>query len=94
MELDDFGSGYSSLNVLKDIDADVLKLDMVFFQNGLTHERERVIVSSIVAMAGALNMRVVAEGVETMQQVSFLRRIGCNSIQGFIFCRPMGPLEK
>lgn len=93
LELDDFGSGYSSLNVLKDIDADVLKLDMVFFQNGLTHERERVIVSSIVAMAGALNMRVVAEGVETMQQVSFLRRIGCNSIQGFIFCRPM-PMDQ
>lgn len=87
--MDDFGSGYSSLNVLKDVVVDVLKIDMEFFQNGLTKERDRAIVSSIVAMAGALEMVVVAEGVESMEQVSFLRQIGCDIVQGYVFCKPV-----
>lgn len=91
--MDDFGSGYSSLNVLKDVVVDILKLDMAFFQNGLTKERDRAIVASIVSMAGALDMRVVAEGVETMEEVSFLRRIGCDVVQGYVFFRPV-PMEE
>lgn len=87
--MDDFGSGYSSLNVLKDVVVDVLKLDMAFFQNGLTRERDRAIVASIVSMAGALDMHVVAEGVESMEQVTFLRRIGCDTVQGYVFSRPV-----
>lgn len=87
--MDDFGSGYSSLNVLKDVVVDVLKLDMAFFQNGLTRERDRAIVASIVSMAGALDMHVVAEGVETIEQVTFLRRIGCDTVQGYVFSRPV-----
>ncbi|MCB6366681.1 EAL domain-containing protein [Intestinibacillus massiliensis] len=87
--MDDFGSGYSSLNVLKDLFVDVLKLDMAFFENGLTAERNRAIVSSIVAMAKILGMRVVAEGVEVPEMVSFLREIGCDMVQGYVFARPV-----
>ncbi|MGE4547952.1 MAG: putative bifunctional diguanylate cyclase/phosphodiesterase [Intestinibacillus sp.] len=87
--MDDFGSGYSSLNVLKDLFVDVLKLDMAFFQNGLTAQRDRAIVSSIIAMAKTLGMRVVAEGVEAFEMVSFLHQIGCDMVQGYVFSRPV-----
>ena len=74
--LDDFGSGYSSLNLLKDVMVDVLKLDMVFFHNGLHAKRDQAIVSSIIAMARELNMKVVAEGVETVEQLAVLQELG------------------
>ena len=85
--MDDFGSGYSSLNLLKDISIDVLKLDMRFLDN---HRRKsRDIVTSVVSMAKWLNLKVVAEGVENRQQVEFLLDIGCNYAQGFYYYKPM-----
>ena len=89
ISMDDFGSGYSSLNMLKEIPVDVLKLDRVFF--GLTAETERgkIVIAHIIAMAKALDMVVVAEGVEKQEQADFLRAIGCDMAQGFLFSRPL-----
>ena len=90
--MDDFGTGYSSLNMLKEIVLDVLKLDIAFFRDTEGTPRERAVVESIVKMAHALGMATVAEGVEKEEQVEFLRSIGCNAIQGYVFSRPI-PLE-
>lgn len=86
--LDDFGSGYSSLNMLKDVSVDVLKLDMMFFQNGLSEERDKAIVTSIITMAKLLGMQIVAEGVETKSQLETLRRLECDVVQGYVFGAP------
>ncbi len=90
--MDDFGTGYSSLNLLKNIDLDVLKLDMEFFRNTEGTSRERAVVESMVSMAHALGMTTVAEGIELPEQVSFLRAIGCDAVQGYVFSRPV-PLD-
>ncbi len=87
--MDDFGSGYSSLNILKDIDVDVIKIDMKFFEKTEDLGRSQSIVSSVVRMAKWLNITVIAEGVETYDQVEFLRTIGCEYVQGYYFARPM-----
>lgn len=89
VEMDDFGSGYSSLNVLKDIALDILKLDMRFLTETLAHNRSGTILSAVVLMAKWLRLTVIAEGVETLQQADFLRSIGCNYVQGFMYARPM-----
>ena len=89
--MDDFGSGYSSLNMLKDINIDVLKLDLRFLDS--TDQKSRDILESIVHMARWLNLRVIAEGVETKSQVDFLMDIGCDYGQGFYYYRPM-PLSE
>jgi len=88
IELDDFGSGYSSLNILKDIDYDVLKLDMSFLSDDMSG-KGGTIISSIVRMAKWLNMPVIAEGVETQTQFDFMKSIGCEYTQGFLFSKPM-----
>lgn len=87
--MDDFGSGYSSLNVLKDIAVDILKIDMKFLSDTDTAGRGENILASVVRMAKWLNMPVVAEGVERKEQVLFLRSIGCEFVQGYYFARPM-----
>lgn len=89
VEMDDFGSGYSSLNVLKDIELDVIKLDMLFLSQETNSKRGGTILSSIVRMAKWLGMPVIAEGVETAEQADFLRSIGCNYIQGYLYSRPL-----
>lgn len=91
--LDDFGNGYSSLNILKNLPIDVLKLDFLFFHDGVDFERERIVIASVLDMAGRLSMRTVAEGVEEWTQVVFLRENGCNLVQGYVFARPM-PIEE
>lgn len=88
--MDDFGSGYSSLNMLKDINIDILKLDLRFLES--TNQKSRDIIESIVHMAKWLNLKVIAEGVETKEQESFLLSIGCEFAQGFLYYKPM-PLE-
>ena len=93
IEIDDFGSGYSSLNMLKDISADVLKIDMKFLDGSGDDGRSENILASVVRMAKWLNMPVVAEGAERKEQVSFLHSIGCEYVQGFYFARPM-PVKK
>lgn len=87
--MDDFGSGYSSPNVLKDIAVDVLKIDMKFLDGSGDDGRSENILASVVRMAKWLNMPVVAEGAERKEQVSFLHSIGCEYVQGFYFARPM-----
>jgi len=89
IEMDDFGSGYSSLNVLKDIDIDILKLDMQFVSEDMGHNRSGPILSSVVRMAQWLNLPIIAEGIETVHQADYLRSIGCSYIQGYLYARPM-----
>ncbi|MEG1275110.1 MAG: ABC transporter substrate binding protein, partial [Ruthenibacterium sp.] len=87
--MDDFGSGYSSLNALKDIPMDILKLDICFLQEFNKSDRAASIMASVVSMAKLLDMYVIAEGVETAEQVAFLRSIGCDAAQGYYYARPM-----
>ena len=85
--MDDFGSGYSSLNVLKDYSFDVLKIDMRFLSDiGL---RSKKILSSVINMAKAIGIHTLAEGVETREQMMFLRSIGCEMLQGYYYSKPM-----
>lgn len=87
--MDDFGSGYSSLNSLKDIPLDVLKLDTGFFNGENDSERGEIIVREIISLARMLDMTVVAEGIEKKEQVDFLAKLGCDMIQGYYFAKPM-----
>lgn len=89
VEMDDFGSGYSSLNVLKDIEMDIVKLDMLFLSEEMGGNRGGTILSSIVRMLKWLEMPVIAEGVETVEQADFLCSIGCEMIQGYLYSRPL-----
>ena len=89
IEIDDFGSGYSSLNVLKDIDIDVLKIDMRFLSKGSSQERGEKILEAVIKMAKSLDMLVIAEGVEEEKQGKMLKRLGCDYIQGYYFAKPM-----
>ena len=91
--IDDFGAGYSSLNILKDLPVDVLKLDGAFFRSLKSNGRDKVVIQNIVHMAGELQMATVAEGVETLEQVNFLKDTNCDMVQGYVFARPM-PAEK
>lgn len=91
--MDDFGSGYSSLNTLKDISVDILKIDMKFLSDSDMPGRSENILASVVRMAKWLDMPVIAEGVEKESQVSFLRSIGCEFVQGYYFAKPM-PVEE
>ncbi|MBW6410597.1 putative bifunctional diguanylate cyclase/phosphodiesterase [Clostridium weizhouense] len=87
--IDDFGSGYSSLNLLKDLPIDVLKLDKDFFPNHYINKKEKVIISNIVKMAKELDITVLSEGIETEEQADFLTEIGCTMAQGYLFDKPM-----
>lgn len=89
VSIDDFGAGYSSLNLLKNMTSDVLKLDKEFFGKGELQKEEEIIVSSIVNMAKQLNMKVLSEGVETVAQSKFLKDIACDMAQGYLFAKPM-----
>lgn len=87
--MDDFGSGYSSLNILKDIKVDILKVDMRFLSKTDIPGRGDNILASVIRMAKWINLPVVVEGVETSEQSRFLRSIGCDYVQGFYFAMPM-----
>lgn len=87
--MDDFGSGYSSLNTLKDIPIDLLKLDMKFMQGFESNDRVGTIVTAVARMAKWLNIPMLAEGVETKEQYVFLESIGCAYIQGYYFSKPI-----
>ncbi|MEG1686957.1 MAG: EAL domain-containing protein, partial [Angelakisella sp.] len=90
--IDDFGSGYSSLNLLKDIRADVLKVDKEFIGDAMNSARGKEIMSCIIELAKKLTLETVAEGVETVEQADSLRAMGCDVAQGFYYARPM-PLD-
>ncbi len=87
--IDDFGSGYSSLNMLKDVRVDVLKLDRVFFSQGDNSRRGQDVIRSVLGLAQALQLRTVSEGVELQDQVDYLREMNCDFVQGYIFAKPM-----
>lgn len=89
VEMDDFGSGYSSLNMLKDIPVNTLKIDMEFLRDTTHQERSRKILKMIISLARQLGMEVITEGVETAEQVDFLTEFGCDIFQGYYFARPM-----
>lgn len=87
--MDDFGSGYSSFGMLQELPVNVIKLDRIFFQRNLQDYRNTAIVCAITAIAKALGMLVISEGIETAQQVAFLKSIGCDVAQGFYYAKPM-----
>ncbi len=93
IEMDDFGSGYSSLNMLSDMPIDVLKMDMQFIRNVETSETDRRLVSLILDIARYLQVSVVAEGVETEGQLTILKEGKCDLVQGYYFSRPLPPEE-
>ncbi|MEG0019101.1 MAG: EAL domain-containing protein, partial [Oscillospiraceae bacterium] len=91
--MDDFGSGYSSFNALKDIPVDILKIDMDFMSDIDSSRKGANILKSIINMATLINIDTVAEGVETLAQLNFLKDIGCDKIQGYYFSKPL-PIDK
>lgn len=93
IEMDDFGSGYSSLNMLSDMPVDVLKMDMKFIRNIENSETDRKLVTLILDIAKFLDVSVVAEGVETEGQLAILRSGNCDLVQGYFFSRPLPPEE-
>lgn len=93
IEMDDFGSGLSSLHMLKDVAVDVVKLDMGFMRTAVNEERGGVVLSSVIRMLQGLDTPIIAEGVETLEQAEMLKNMGCHLMQGFHFSRPM-PLNE
>lgn len=93
VEMDDFGSGYSSLNMLKDMPIDVLKIDMVFLSKTSNRDKSTIILQSIINMANELQLPQITEGVETRDQLDMLRRMGCKLFQGYYFSKPV-PLDE
>jgi EAL domain-containing protein (putative c-di-GMP-specific phosphodiesterase class I) len=91
--MDDFGSGYSSLNMMATLPIDVLKMDMRFIQNIEQDEKAFRLIELILDIAKYLNVPVVAEGVETDAQMDFLRQAHCEEAQGFRFSKPVSPEE-
>ena len=89
LSLDDFGTGYSSLSYLKRFPIDILKIDKSFIRNLITDPEEAAIARSVINLARSLELQVIAEGVETEAQLSYLRRHGCDQVQGFFFSRPL-----
>ena len=87
--IDDFGSGYSSLNMLKDVRVDTLKLDRVFFKSSEDDKRGKDVIKSVINLAQALDLKTVSEGVEISDQVEFLRDMNCDFIQGYVFFKPL-----
>ncbi|QFJ54956.1 GGDEF domain-containing protein [Pseudobutyrivibrio xylanivorans] len=93
IEIDDFGSGYSSLNMLKEVPADILKMDMAFLSVDKNQNRGRKIVNTIITLAKALGMMVIIEGVETEEQLDYLKGTGADYLQGYYFNKPL-PVKK
>ena len=93
ISLDDFGTGYSSLSYIKGLPIDTLKIDKSFIDTIITDENTRIITESIIYMVKKLGFETIAEGVETQEQFSYLKEIGCDCIQGFLLGKPM-PAEE
>jgi len=93
ISIDDFGTGYSSLSYLQKFSFDILKIDQIFVRNIQGNSKNIAITNSIINMAHQLDLRVVAEGVETLEELAVLRDLGCDEIQGYLFSPPIPALE-
>jgi EAL domain-containing protein (putative c-di-GMP-specific phosphodiesterase class I) len=93
LSMDDFGTGYSSLSHLKKFPINKLKIDQSFVRNIMIDSDDAVIASTIISMGQNLRLTVIAEGVETVEQLAFLRQQGCHEMQGYYFSKPL-PAEK
>lgn len=93
IEIDDFGSGYSSLSILSEIPMDIIKMDMKFFQSEKNTKVKQKIIYSVIKLAKWMNLFVIAEGVETKEQLDYLRKMKCHFAQGFYFAKPMSAEE-
>ena len=91
--IDDFGTGYSSLSYLRKFPVDALKIDQSFIRQISTAGDDTTIVTAVIAMARSLKLRVVAEGVETLEELEFLRAHQCDEAQGYYFSRPVPPQQ-
>jgi EAL domain-containing protein (putative c-di-GMP-specific phosphodiesterase class I) len=91
--LDDIGSGYSGLNILKEYEFDMMKIDMAFLKNFSQMPKSRPILKNIINLAKDIGMQTLSEGVETEEAFEFLRSIGCDRIQGYLFGKPMSKNE-
>lgn len=89
VSIDDFGTGYSFLSYLKECSIDSLKIDQSFIRGLSNHLNDQAVVSAIISIAHNLNLNVIAEGVETAEQMTFLRKNGCKEVQGYLFSRPV-----
>ena len=87
--MDDFGSGYSSLNILLETPFDVIKLDKKFIENMMVSGKGKLILEQVVSMSNKLELGLLAEGVETKEQVELLQSIGCDQVQGYYYAKPM-----
>ena len=87
--MDDFGSGYSSLNMLKEVPVDGIKLDYIFLKDEKNKEKSKIIINYIIKMLLQLKCNFIAEGVETKEQAQFLLNIDCEQMQGYYFYKPM-----
>ena len=89
LAVDDFGTGYSALSYLKHFPFDALKIDRTFVRDITTDKEDAALTRAIIVMAQSLGLKVTGEGVETPQQLKFLRSEGCNQVQGYYFCKPV-----
>ena len=91
--IDDFGKGYSSLSLLKSIPIDVLKIDRLFFVESEDKEKDAAVIKGIIDLVKRFHIQTVAEGIETWEQVEYLKHIGCDFVQGYVYHRPMPEAE-
>ncbi|MFN5764968.1 MAG: EAL domain-containing protein, partial [Pseudanabaena sp.] len=93
LSIDDFGTGYSALSYLKNLPIDTLKIDRTFIEYIAHNAHDRAIVASIISLSHSLGLNVIAEGVETQEQVDVLRSLGCDQIQGYFYYKALSPDE-
>ena len=93
ISIDDFGTGYSSLAYLSRFPIDTLKIDIAFIREVTFSPQDAAIARTIIELAHSLGLQVIAEGVETREQLEFLTKNGCNQVQGYLFCRPLPSVE-